>query len=51
MKTGGRIKGYKKGGKSNHLAYDGIYICDSGGSIITQQKYNEIFKGWGFTFL
>ena len=37
--------------KKDKLAYDGIYICDSGGSIVTQKKYDNIFRGWGFTFM
>ena len=43
----------KKGGnkKSNSLAYDGIYLCSGGGNIVTQKKYDNLFRGWGFTFL
>ena len=43
----------KKGGnkKSNSLAYDGIYLCSGGGTIVTQKKYDNLFRGWGFTFL
>ncbi len=37
--------------KKDKVAYDGIYICDSGGSIVTQKKYDNIFRGWGFTFM
>ena len=44
----------KKGGsldKKEKLSYDGIYLCEGGGDIITQDKYNNLFMGWGFTFL
>ena len=45
----------KKGGSSlekrDKLSYDGIYLCDGGGDIITQDNYNNLFRGWGFTFL
>ena len=46
----------KKGGSSSlekrdKLSYDGIYLCDGGGDIITQDNYNNLFRGWGFTFL
>jgi rhodanese-related sulfurtransferase len=52
QKQKGEKKEDKEGGdkKSNSIAYDGIHLC-SGGDIITQKKYDTLFRGWGFTFL
>ena len=39
----------KKGG--NKLSYDGIYLCEGGNPLMNQSEYNQLFRGWGFTFL
>ena len=41
----------KKGGESNQLKYDGIYICKDGEEVITKKKYDQLFRGWEFSFL
>ena len=38
--------------KKDKLSYDGIYLCKGGGNeMTTQDHYDNLFKGWGFTFL
>ncbi len=43
----------KKGGdkKTSSLAYDGIYLCAGGSELITQKRYDNLFRGWGFSFI
>ncbi len=44
----------KKGGgelKESKLSYDGIYICSRGGLSVSQAQYDDLFRGWGFSFL